>query len=638
MSDKNIMHEDMTPTEARALDVLLEEVFGKPGPPDLAPEILSQLSGITPSRSLSAEIVREPSSIAPPTSAGKKIAVTIALIATLAASLLIAMVMRSHHSGDDSSQPVAQRDEASDVGGLLAQQPAGTSGDDSLAGPTDQPTGPPRGIPLATRSRSTEQPRPVEIIQLAPQQPSSSTDVTLVSTAVAEDMNQYWTAVGLQPSPESAAADTAKRLAAALGVQFPAESLGDSQLIQRELMRPKAAQSVAVRWLQQLTQGGLARVDEGQRNELIAEVTEAFRSKASFDRLIANWTAGDDAKISTFYGAFSAQGEHQMVRRLASLTMNVDLRCVQCHDALIEGTGRQQDYWSFTSLFRHELKRERNVWTRRSPESRIGPTYYTLPDGREQVAEPAVAGRWMSRPEPITSLNQWSSSLVGSKQLARGIVNSLWQLVHDQPLRAEVVDTVAAPYHESLDRLEQRLTDDLVESQFDIGRTLALIIASPASRRSVPDALLPENALAATDDDIRAATQLVNAFAAASPPRNHLPLNRRIDVAMQRIGLNIDGVNNTVLAQGADAPALKPQRVPVRRPEMGGDFPGRAASLPVQWIANIESERGQIEHLGYLSGMSRAPEKLVEAAEAISQADEDRQLTLQRVWWLVRPQ
>jgi hypothetical protein len=645
MSDKSKMYEDMTPAEVRALDVLLEEVFGKSVPPDLTDEILSQLVGITQTRSRSpetdpAEILPDapsPKSTTAPSLGRKQIAVAVSLFAALAASLLLAFLSRTQLPEEDPASSLAHSDQASD-NNLLAQQSPGESNDNSDLGSQTEPTAPPRGIPLAVGPSGSEQPVPQDIIEFAPQKPSSSVEVTLVSTAVAEDMNRYWNAMGLQPSPQSSAADTAKRLAAALGVELPPESIGDSESIQRELGRPRVAQSIARRWLQRLTQGGLARVDEESRNELIAAVADAFRSKTSFDRLLANWTGGDDAKISTFYSAFAGQGEHQMMRRLASLTMNVDLRCVQCHDSLIEGTGRQQDYWSFAALFRHELKREQRAWDRRRPDTPAGRTYYTLPDGREQLAEPAVAARWVAQPEPITSLSQWSSSLVGSEQLARGVVNSLWQLVHDQPLRGRVIDTVAAPHHESLDRLEQRLTEDLVESQFDIGRTLALIIASPSGNRSVPEALLPENALAATDVDIRAATELVNAFAAASPPRNRLSLDRRIDVAMRRTGLDIDGDNNTVLAQGSGNPPVAPNRPLVRRPEKGGDFPSRATSLPVQWISNIDSERSQIEHLGYLSGMSQAPEKFIDAAEAIRGADEDWQLTLQRVWWLVRPQ
>jgi hypothetical protein len=642
MSDKNKMYKDMTPAEIRTLDVLLEEAFGKSVPPDLTDEILVQLGRSTQSQSLSPEPVSaESPSDAPPTSPAsfgrKQIAVAVSLLAALAALLLFAFLPRPEVPEGDSSSPIAQNDQAPGSNVLAQQSPAESHANADL-GSQPQSTAPPRGIPLAVGPSGSEQPLPKDIIEFAPQRPSASVEVTLVSTAVAEDMNRYWNAIGVQPSPESLAADTAKRLTLALGVELPPDSIGDSESIQRELGRSRISQSIARRWLLRLTQGGLARVDEDSRNELIAEVAGAFRSKTSFDRLLANWMGGDDAKISTFYSAFSGQGEHQMVRRLASLTMNVDLRCVQCHDSLIEGTGRQQDYWSFAAFLRHELRREQRTWTRRSPDRPASRTYYTLPDGREQLAEPAVAASWIAQPEPITSLGQWSSALVGSQQLARGIVNSLWQLVHDQPLRGRVIDTVAAPHHESLDRLEQRLTDDLVESQFDIGRTLSLIIASPASNRSVPEALLAENALAAADVDIRAATQLVNAFAAASPPRNHLSLDRRIDVAMQRTGLDIDGAINTVLAQGSGDPPVAPNRPLLRRPEKGGDFPGRATSLPVQWISNIDSERGQIEHLGYLSGMSQAPEKFIDAAEAIRGVDEDWQLTLQRVWWLVRPQ
>ena len=70
---------------------------------------------------------------------------------------------------------------------------------------------------------------------------------------------------------------------------------------------------------------------------------------------------------------------------------------------------------------------------------------------------------------------------------------------------------------------------------------------------------------------------------------------------------------------------------------LSADFPGRASDLPVQWLTLIEEEKSQVEHLGYLAGMSDVPGNVLQAADLMRARDISTELMLHRVWWLLRP-
>lgn len=630
MNDSDI-RDDFDPLEEQAIDSLLAEVHCESGPRDFTSEILTKLREL-PEPSAT-DIVCEPIRRPAPAATSIKTPLTLAItLAALAASLMLFFALAPDRSVSDPA-PLAQEDGDKPNETQIASNPPETPKSPKPVEP--KVIAPREDLPKIAEQNDSN--RNQEPFLMPKRNAIGSTDIamTLVSAEVEADLDSYWKAIEINIAEEASAEESAKRLAAVLGVQLSSESIGDPDQIRNAIGRPRVAKSVARRWLLQVTQGGLNRLPEEVKTSLIDEVSRSVRSKTSFDEMLVGWTSGNSKNASAFYSAVATGGEHQMIRRLGGLTMGVDLRCVQCHDSLIEGTGRQDQYWAFAAFLRKGLKRTPNGWSIDADKKPGKPVYYALMDGRQKVAEPIVPGDWLPDSEPVTEVVQWSKSLVGSPQLARGVVNSLWQLVHGRPLRGRVIDTVTAPHHEALERLEERLASDLVDSGFDVGRTLSLIIASPVSRRSVPEALYPENALASAAD-VNTAMQAVNAFAAAMPPRDHLPLNRRIDIAMQRIGAKIDNVNS-VLAQPNGVGGSKP--APKLRPKVGSDFPGKASDLPVQWLSSIESESSRINHLGYLAGLNRVPDELVQAAKAIRESDQDKNeaLTLQRVWWLVRP-
>jgi hypothetical protein len=243
--------------------------------------------------------------------------------------------------------------------------------------------------------------------------------------------------------------------------------------------------------------------------------------------------------------------------------------------------------------------------------------------------------------QPIRGVGQWSQQLVGSAELARGVVNSVWQLIHAQPLRGRVVDPISAPHNEALDRLEEQLVKDLLQSQFDVTRTLALVISSPATGREVPPSLLPENALLAGDEQIRSAMNAVDAFAAAQPARAALPIRDRLDQAMRAAGAKLNADGSPIVAQLAGSPdeprAVKPDSAArTAAAALAADFPRPTNSLPVQWLASIEDQTSQVQHLAYLAGLSQVPDGVLETADLMRKAD-GNSTALHRVWWMLRP-
>jgi hypothetical protein len=470
--------------------------------------------------------------------------------------------------------------------------------------------------------------------------------VALVSRQVDSELRSYWNAIGIEPTSGVAASDTAARLSDVLGMELAVDSIDNPEQLQVDFAQPAVARAIAFRWLRQITQRGVVRLDQQARDTLVGDLAGCFRSEREFDHTLASWLDGRNRNASAFYEAVSlgsGRGDYNaMARRLGSLTMSVDLRCTRCHDSYIEGNGRQQDYWTFAAFLRQGITRGGGRVTIDETSKSKKPVFYELPDGRQRLAEAVVAMSWMkSEDGPIRSVQDWSQKLIGSPELARGVVNSLWQLVYGQPLRGRVVDPISAPHNEALDRLEEYLAEDLIHSRFDVARTLALIITSPATQCGVPTPLLPENALVADESEIHVAMSAVDAFAAALPPRAERSMGKRLDEAMRAIGASLDSQGRPFMAQlgsAADLPgSVKGNPKTLSPKALSADFPGRADTLPVQWLARIEDEQSRVEHLGYLAGMNKVPQNVLQAAQLMQDAEVPKELLLHRVWWLLRP-
>lgn len=602
----------MPPHEETAIDALLAEVIGDVQPPDFAPLILTRLRNES---AASVRPVTRASSQKKPRSSNRL--AVVGFVAAIAAVLVGMFLMRL-----DPVAPKVLADKSATSPAPV--QPLVTTGEvqPDPEPSSDRPTL--RGVPMPMpnlagvdgddQSGSSNPNTP-------PKRLAGPLSITLISRQVDDQFNRYWTSIGIRPSDTAGDQELAKRWSESLGVAFSPSDVVDVDSVATKLDQTQVAAKIARRWMNQITEGGLNRLDADAQTALIGEVSGAIAGNNSFRKLFAAWIDGSGKSSSAFWTAMgfrtSRWDDGTLARRLASVSLDADLRCIRCHDALIEGSGRQRDHWGLVAVLRTDLQKASS------------PTFYDAIDGSKRVARPGVA--WIG--DDVDSLRAWSRQLgdpnsVASRRFAGGVVNSLWQLVHGRPLHGSVVDPVSAPHGEALSALENELGDDLRRSDFDLGRTLALILASPATRRSVPTSL--QEAWVIDDVVDRAAAE---AFAAARPMATRLPIAKRLDQTMRAVGATLGSGDETLLAQLGN-----PDRNVKAKSDAGlsWDFPDRADSLPVQWLGRIEGLDQQIAHVAYLAGKPKTPDPIREAADAMQAAGINDATLLHRVWWLLR--
>ena len=642
-----MIDEELNRHEEQAMDALLCEILGDSEPPDLSQHILARHIGDAKSPLVvevqsDARNSRKKSSLKPFVAA-------LSVVTALAASMLLMVWLRGQavDQPDDQSALVADHEiDASGtqapVDGFAEQRPAAlTPG--AFPKESAQPRPIPQGIPLVTGDERNntleaggEQPADMQV----PDLPGDPKAILLVSNRIDEELIDYWRSIGIEPTEDAALPELISGLSQRLGASVSSEAFVDAESLRAAIRAADNANQIARKWLIEVTDGGLLRIDADARDRLIDQAAEAFGGKIRLDVVLARWFGGDNPQSSDWYAALSASGRDSMVSRIALLSMNVDLRCTRCHDAKIESSGRQEDYWAFTSFIRQSVKRDRDgQWKVGTTRSDSKPLFYELSDGRQRMVQPSIPAAWMAEHQPIQDVHEWFRRIVAAPELARGVVNSLWKLVHGRRLHGGVVDTIAAPHSESLVQIEEQLARDLLESNFDVTRTLALIIHSPATRRSVPAALKPENALLASDAELRAARDVVGAFAGLLPTQAKPSMNRRIDLAMRSAGASIPSIQegNAINAQADGSGGNR--AIPKGRFSQAADgFPTNANDFPVHWLTSVSGYSDRVAHLGYLAGFSQVPEDVREVAEAMKKSPQiSEELALHRLWWLLSP-
>lgn len=639
---------DFTTDEERAFDVVLQEAMSGTRPPDLSCEILARLYNPPVETENVTRPARQRRQARGKRKRTMQIAVAIFAVGSLAAMFAAIVSLQPDRDLSDGMSTLADNSNTDTITGTETTNSGDAttkkSKERQVKG-TNSKRKPLRGVQMMVQTPKSEETK-VDVNESGGGRIQESVDLaelSLVSAQIDAEMQGYWDAVGIQPTTEAASEETAARLSAILGTEVPTQAVANAEELQAELAQSVNAEAVAKRWLELITDRGSDRIDAGLRENLVQELATCFQTGSSFDTTLAGWLSGKSKNSSAFYAALSsgprsASGEHGMARRLASLTMSVDLRCTRCHDAYIAGNGLQNDYWSFSAFLKRGVERDADgnfkIDTASSTAKQV---FYELSDGRQRVANPILPSSWMKSPgdDGYKQIKQWSEGLLGSSELARGVVNSLWQLVHGQPLHGRVVDPITAPHNEALRRLEEQLTQDLIDSRFNVSRTLALVIASPATRRAVPESLLPENVWASNQAETKAAMHAVDAFAAVLPARVALPAAQRADQVMRSIGAKIDMTGKESLGQfGENSKSVKGRK---NGNSLSADFPAKAEALPVQWLKLLDDLNNQIEHLGYLAGQNEVPPHVVELIEAMNEAEVDSNLLLHRVWWLMKP-
>lgn len=652
--------EDADPlVDALLAEFISSDPIKRKCPPDLSAQILAQLEG--PPKVAAEQTVPATSTADQPQitvqqvsawTPARVISVLVAIAACLAGVIWLAgrsdvpngiagsgpdpLSVAEADTPDDQSQGQSNAGVPQPGGSNLAQN-------DSPGDPSVKPV---RGIPLNRPSIALDS-RGGQVDGSKPEQGISSTKkavaVTLVAAETAETARDYWKTLGITPTPDAAASEIAVRLKQRLGVDLSAEALADPQRLRNVLAKSSNSKEIAKRWLASTTGKSVSAIARSENANLVNELARGVAGQSQFDVTLTSLIDGSSDHSARWYETLGRGGTEGIAKRLASVSMNADLRCVKCHDSRIGRSGTQDDYWSFVALVNNVFRRTDNRWVV-SSDPKPTPKFFELPDGRQRMAEAKVSDHLLKSSTEIDDFQTWTTTLIGSRALAGSMVDSLWKLVHGRKLKPSPVDAFAPPVDGNLDRLHTQLAQDLEDSQFDVARTLALIISSPMAQRSVPEALRSDAMITTTDKQRSDALELVGAFAASvETPRSSRKV--RIDVAMRRIGglLSTDD-KDTLLAQPIDVnrrPIQNRSPSEDRKPvvsftqQLAVDFPGTDSSLPVSWLRSIDDFDQQVQHLVYLSGGYQVSRGIKDAANRLKDAGSEES-ALSRIWWILR--
>ncbi|MDA8697226.1 hypothetical protein N9M41_02030 [Rhodopirellula sp.] len=633
------MADDLKTVEEQAFDVMLSETLGGLNPPDLSGVVLERFESNTPSNFSDFRIETAAKERERQSDQQFNRTKWIALIAAVAAVLLWVFVSPFSQKVEQHDVPIAQ-DLSSGPADIAVM---GNQLDDAslpdVSPPPKEPT-PRRGIPLLVQGGSASEGS--DIADAAAPSKRALTPLPSIAELSAElndSFFAYWKSVGVQPTAEMTAQETADQLKARIEITIPPDILKDPEALQKYFASDAIASQLSPLWLRQMTNGGVRRVTQSDRDALERELAECIGGKHSLDRTLLSWIEGQNPRSEAFHQAIGSVGRVSTVNHLAKLTMSVDLRCVRCHDSKIEGVGKQSEYWEFAALLTEQFLDNSN----HSNDGRDGlrATFYELVDGRQKIAEPRVSVRWMGQPDRpnVTSVKEWADALSGSEALGRGVVNSLWEFVYGLPLSGRVVDPVAAPHDVILDSIQNRFANDLIESNFNVARTLSLVVASPVARRSVPSVLASAEKSLADQNAKNEALHAVNAFAATAPFAKRITMNQRVDQVARSVGTTLDSIDAPFVAQANDAVGDKSRSGKKgHSPSLNDDFPTAGDDLPVQWLRLLSKHQGRMEHLAYLAGFDSLPSEVSEVVALMNKkTEEDRNLILQRIWWMLKP-
>lgn len=630
-------------------------------PPDLSAKILAQLAASPVEPSSSDRSVPDRKSITsasqtpplatagPALSTSSTVTKMVSLLVAVAACVFGVLWLASQPNGDSDQTQQAAGGQAA-VGTdpsrqksdpLATERLASDSGDE--ADPDDRRQNPIRGIQLDTPSlaQSDGDSSPATSQSTRPVTPKTQArPLTEVLAATSKTAREYWQALGIEPAAKATPDEIVQRLNRRLGINLNSESLSDPSRLRSDLAQSSVAGEIAKRWLASTAETGVGQIDRPENKDLIDQLAAGVAGKSRFDTTLVSLIDGSGELSDRWYETIGHGGTEAIAKRLAGISMSADLRCIKCHDSMIGRSGTQDDYWSFVALVRNVFQRSDNRWAI-APEPKSVQTFFELPDGRQRLATPKVSRHLLDTQAEFEQFDQWVATLGESGVLASSMVDSLWELVHGRHLKPSPVDAFAPPANPNLERLHRQLADDLQASDFDVARTLALIISSPMSNRAVPPALRVENILTVDEKDRNEALERVAAFAASvEPPKSSQ--KDRTELAIRRIGGSLQSGDQTMLAQPALNPGgtsnslSNPRRTAISFAEqLSVDFPTDESPLPVSWLRSIEDYDQQVQHVVYLSGRERVSPELREIAKRLNDAG-STESALSRLWWILR--
>ncbi len=644
------------------LDVLLMEVLAGQSPPDQRERIIDRLQQpIVPSVVTTTQKPNTRSSSRNRRSSGDRGVSSRKLTWVTAAMLLVCagVTVAVRYQGDAmvaKDEHAQQGDSAEAVSAGRTNRPASNP---TTPVPSTFPENvPPPPIALADASSNADDANPdaTEVFRDANSQPliasvpspkPASKPLTLVSTSMSNHVNQYWERIGVQPTKQLPADHVAKRLSDRLGVKVEPQAVGNTEAMLSLLSRPKNTESLARPVLAAISSRRDASLTRPVDQQMVAQVEKTLHQGRGFDRLIVSWfvepaksevTTGDEHADEADTGGVPSIGEllqpigqHEAIVSTAALTLGADMRCVRCHDLPTSGRdaiGSQHEYWQFAANISPGLGWKMN--------GKTGWFYDTI-DGRRRLAEANLSP-------------DWPRSLVGSRPLAEGLVGAMWEMVHGRPLTSAPYDLSGSADDSDLQRLRNELTNDLIANDFNLLRTISLIMTDSIVGRSTPDAMTSSGLLTASSEQWIQAVTAVEAFAAAPPESMPLSRHDRVNLVLAELpSAGSVASGSSLLAQPLGAGDIGfeelsgpkkflPAEIPKPSPAMVAGLPARATIVMPAWMDKLPDFDSRLEHIANLAGLSKVPTRVKTLAEQMRAADLNETLILQRIWWIIRPQ
>jgi hypothetical protein len=426
--------------------------------------------------------------------------------------------------------------------------------------------------------------------------------LTSVSKQLGQSVETYWRSIDVQPTMEADADAWRDRWAQAIGVSrestrtvYP-EQLED---VVRWISQPETASKFADQWLKTIFGKSLTDVSLEARATMRSQISDSITGKNKLSNVVQDWMADPEHPFIATDGQIVGD-QKVCVKRVATLALAADLRCSGCHDGLVDRRISQADHWSIASVIANTGK----------------DVFYETIDGRRRLAEKKM-------PAAFSNV---------SRSLAAGTIQTLWATAFKRPPSGSVVDDPA------LQSLRTTLIDDLLSSEFNLSRTIALMITSPAGRRTVPE--IYQDGSWATSDRSTAERQ-IDAFAAAPPIAPPSDIGQRTAFNLQSIGRKLDrSEDRSLLAQievqttkesSAVFDSARSKSLP-----FSWDYPDRLTVMPATWLETIDDESQRMRHIAYLDGYSELPTEVTDAAAEMKKANLSESLRLSRIWWLMQ--
>lgn len=359
----------------------------------------------------------------------------------------------------------------------------------------------------------TQTSSPVEPIPVQSLAKYSRTAVSAPIAEIDQEFQAAWDEAGIEPNPEADQQLIMRRLCLALTGMQPsleqlrwAEAIPEDQrldqfvahLLQDRSSHAYLAERLARAWVG--TEGGAFVVF--RRRRFVDWLAEELGRNRPYDELVSRiltsrglWT--DNEPVNFMTGHFTPEentlDEVRLTGRVSRCFLGMRLDCLQCHDDFTGTTevgsadapreGLQTDFHGLASFFGRVSISPIGLHDDRDAEPY---KVALLGETEESAIEPAVPYGETWLPEKTVDQRPDRQRFTAwlthprNRPFARSMVNRTWGLMFGKPLVEPVDDLpLYGPFPPGL----EILTDDFINSDYDIRRLITLIVNSAPFRR-----------------------------------------------------------------------------------------------------------------------------------------------------------